>query len=120
MGGKSMEITCILCPVGCRLQVAVEDGQVTGVTGNGCKRGPGYALQECVAPRRMVTAVVAVANRRTPLSVKTRGLIPKSKILDCMRQLSLLTLRAPVRMGDVVCPDVCGTGVDVIATKTVE
>ena len=25
-----------------------------------------------------------------------------------------------VHMGDVVCADVCGTGVDVIATKTVE
>ncbi|MEA5014797.1 MAG: DUF1667 domain-containing protein [Candidatus Limiplasma sp.] len=115
-----MEITCILCPVGCRLQVALEDGKVTEVAGNGCKRGHGYALQECVAPRRMVTAVMAVENRKTPLSVKTRTLIPKTRIFDCMRQLSMLSLRAPVRMGDVVCADVCGTGVDVVATKTVE
>ena len=115
-----MEITCINCPVGCRLQVAVEDGKVTGVAGNACRSGYHYALQECVAPRRMVTAVVAVANRKTPLSVKTRAMIPKTKILDCMRQLAMLSLYAPVRMGDVVCADVCGTGVDVIATKTVE
>ncbi|NLV57389.1 MAG: DUF1667 domain-containing protein [Clostridiales bacterium] len=115
-----MEITCINCPVGCRLQVTVENGKVTNVAGNGCKSGYHYALQECVAPRRMVTAVMTVANRKTPLSVKTKTMIPKTKILDCMRQLSALSLNAPIRMGDVVCPDVCGTGVDVIATKTVE
>jgi len=73
-----------------------------------------------VAPARMVTAAVPVADRRTPVSVKTRTPIPKEQIFPCMKQLSALVLKAPVRMGDVVLPDVCGTGVDVIATKTVE
>lgn len=115
-----MEITCINCPVGCRMQVTVENGTVTSVTGNSCARGLAYAKQECVAPQRMVTAVVTVENRDMPVSVKTRTPIPKSRIFDCMKQLAALRLTAPVHMGDVVCPDVCGTGVDVIATKTVE
>ena len=112
-------ITCINCPVGCRMQVTVEDGKVTGVTGNSCKRGYDYALQESVAPQRMVTAVVTVEGSAAPVSVKTRTPIPKERIFDCMAQLAKLKLRAPIRMGDVVCPDVCGTGVDVIATKSV-
>lgn len=114
------QITCINCPVGCRLQVTIEEGQVTKVEGQGCKRGETYAHQECIAPARMVTAAVPVADRTVPVSVKTRTPIPKELIFDCMQQLSRLVLTAPVRMGDVVLPDVCGTGVDVIATKTVE
>ena len=58
------QITCINCPVGCRLQVVVENGEVKSVTGNSCNRGITYAKQECVAPRRMVTAVVPVEDRR--------------------------------------------------------
>ena len=30
------QITCINCPVGCRLQVVVENGEVKSVTGNSC------------------------------------------------------------------------------------
>ncbi len=114
------QITCINCPVGCRLQVTLEEGQVVAVEGHGCKRGETYARQECVAPARMVTAAVPVAGRKTPVSVKTRIPIPKEQVFPCMQQLAKLALQAPVRMGDVVLADICGTGVDVIATKTVE
>ena len=114
------QITCINCPVGCLMTVTVEDGKVTSVTGNTCKRGVAYAEQECVAPQRMVTAVVTVQGRKTPVSVKTRTPIPKKDIFACMKQLAALTIEAPVHMGDVVCANVCESGVDVIATKTVE
>ena len=113
-------ITCISCPVGCRMTVQVEDGAVVSVAGNTCKRGETYARQECVAPERMVTAVIPVEGSAMPLSVKTRTPIPKAKIQDCMAALAGVKLSAPVAMGDVVLPDVCGTGVDVIATKSVE
>ena len=112
-------ITCINCPVGCRMTVVVEDGVVKSVTGNTCKRGERYAQQECVAPERMVTAVVPVEGSFMPLCVKTRSPIPKKQIQACMAALSRLQLKAPIAMGDVVLPDVCGTGVDVIATRSV-
>ena len=112
-------ITCISCPVGCRMTVQVEGGEVVSVAGNTCKRGETYARQECVAPERMVTAVIPVAGSPMPLSVKTRTPIPKAKIQDCMAALAKVQLTAPIAMGDVVLPDVCGTGVDVIATKAV-
>ena len=114
-----MEITCINCPVGCRLDVTLENGQVISVTGNTCKRGETYARQECVDPQRMVTAVIPVAGSAVPLSVKTRTPIPKKRIADCMRALSEVRITAPVAAGSVVLADVCGTGVDVIATKSV-
>lgn len=113
-------ITCISCPVGCRMTVVIEGGQFVSVSGNTCKRGEVYARQECIAPQRMVTAVIPVKGAAMPLSVKTRTPIPKDKINACMQALSRLEIAAPVHAGDVVLPDVCATGVDIIATKTVE
>ena len=114
-----MEITCINCPVGCRLTVELEDGKVVSVTGNTCPRGAVYAKQECVDPLRMVTAVVPVSGSKAPVSCKTRTPIPKKLIAECMKQLAALELTAPVAAGSVILADVCGTGVDVIATKSV-
>ena len=76
-------ITCINCPVGCRMTVTLENGAFVSVRGNTCKRGESYARQECVAPLRMVTAVVPVSGSAAPLSVKTRTPIPKEKIRAC-------------------------------------
>ncbi len=112
-------ITCINCPVGCRMTVNVENGAVVSVTGNSCKRGVTYAAQESTAPMRMVTAVAPVQGCNMPVSVKTRTPIPKGKIADCMQAIMALRLATPIAMGDVVIANVCGTGVDVIATKTV-
>ena len=114
-----MEITCINCPVGCRLAVELENGQVVSVTGNTCPRGVTYAKQECVDPLRMVTAVVPVKGSAAPLSVKTKNPIPKKEIANCMKELAAAELVAPIAAGTVVVANVCGTGVDVIATKSV-
>lgn len=113
------QITCINCPVGCRMTVVTEGDQVISVTGNSCNRGLVYAKQECTAPLRMVTASLPVEGRKTPLSVKTRSPIPKQRIFDCMAELGKLRLQPPVQAGQVICPDVCGSGVDVIATRSV-
>ena len=114
------QLTCIGCPMGCQLTATIENGVVTTVTGNTCKRGEKYAQQECIAPERMVTAVVPVAGRAMPVSVKTRSPIPKKEIVHCMQQLAQAHVVAPVHAGDVIVPNVCNSGVDVIATKTVE
>ena len=110
-------ITCINCPVGCRVTVKLENGQPVSVSGNTCPRGDTYARQEVVQPMRMVTAVVPMAGTGLPLSVKTRTPIPKAKIPACMEALAGVELHAPVEAGAVVLADVCGTGVDVIATR---
>jgi len=110
-------ITCINCPVGCRMQVTLEDGAVKSVTGHMCKRGLTYADQEAINPLRMVTAVVRVKGSPMPLSVKTKTPIPKAKIFDCMKEIESLKVAKPVKMGQVLISDVCGSGVPVVATK---
>ncbi len=112
-------ITCINCPVGCRMEVSHEGEHVLSVSGNTCKRGDAYARQECVSPLRMVTAVAPVRDREMPVSLKTRTPIPKKMIDECMRAVMEKPFEAPIQAGDVLIANVCNTGVDVIATKAV-
>ena len=50
------ELTCIGCPMGCRLTAEFNGTEVTEVTGNGCAVGARYAREELTNPKRMVTA----------------------------------------------------------------
>ena len=85
--------TCICCPLGCRIEVALdENGQVSEVSGYTCKRGADYAAQRPV---------------------------PKAAMKDVLAAVAALRLDAPVAAGDVLIEDVCGTGVAVVATKSV-
>ncbi len=110
-----MRLICINCPKGCELDVAV-DGEKVTVSGHGCPRGEAYGRAEATNPMRMVTGLVKVAGSRRPLPVKTRTAIPKARIFDVTNLLANTTVVPPKRLGDVIIPDVCGTGVDVVAT----
>lgn len=112
--------TCICCPLGCRVEVTLdENGQVAEVSGYTCKRGADYAAQEAVAPERMVTAVLPVEGCLEPVSVKTASPVPKARVADVLAACLSARLAAPVAAGDVIVADACGTGVDVVATKSV-
>lgn len=114
------ELICIGCPMGCQLRVTLKDGKPDEVTGNTCPRGAEYAVKELTDPRRIVTSTVKLtgsSHRCVP--VKTKSDIPKAKIFDCMSAIKALTVETPVHAGDVVLANVVGTGVDVIAVKTI-
>lgn len=113
-------LTCINCPLGCQITAVLKGKEVVSVTGNNCKRGENYARTELTDPRRTVTSTVRVYNGTTDaVSVKTERDIPKEKIFDVISELSKITVNAPVKIGDIIVKDVCGTGVNVIATKNV-
>ena len=114
------ELTCIGCPMGCQITVELEGTEILSVTGNTCAIGDRYARNEVIHPERTVTSTVVVEGGSHPrLSVKTAGNIPKDKIFDCIREINAVRVKAPVKIGDVVVPNVAGTGVNVIATKNI-
>lgn len=114
-------LTCIGCPLGCTVEVTTENGQILSVTGNTCKRGEDYARKEVTNPTRIVTTTVRVSGGRLPVvPCKTGSDIPKDRIFDCVRALRDLTVAAPIHIGDILLPDVCGTGVDIITTADME
>ena len=113
------QIVCINCPLGCRVTVTMEGTEIKKIEGNTCKRGEAYARQEVLSPVRVITAVLPVEGSDVPVSVKTAAPVPKSKIFECMDVMGKTHLKAPIHMGDVVVSDILGTGVNVVATKSV-
>lgn len=118
---RDQKLTCIGCPLGCSISVSLSDNEeVSEITGNTCKKGEEYARKEVTNPSRVVTSIVKINNGDVNMvSVKTAEDIPKGKIFDCMEALKKVTVTAPVQIGEVIIKNVCGTGVDVIATKKV-
>ena len=115
-----IELTCIGCPLGCPLTVTLEGKEVTNVTGNTCPKGAIYAKKEVTNPTRIVTSTVRVSGGLTQMvNVKTASDIPKGKIFECVEALRDVVVTAPVKIGDVILPNVAGTGVDIIAARNV-
>ncbi len=115
------ELTCIGCPMGCILNVKIENGRVESVTGHTCPRGEQYARKEVVNPTRIVTSTVSVQNGNLPVvSVKTDRDISKNKIKECINALRDITVKAPVNIGDIIVHNVADTGCNIISTKKID
>ena len=112
--------TCIVCPVGCSLQVEEQDGKVLNISGNRCPKGHGYALQEMTAPVRNIATSIRIKGGELPLaSVRLSAPIPKKDIFRGMEEIRKVTIHAPVHIGDVAVRHLLGTEVDVVVTKNV-
>lgn len=112
------KLTCIECPIGCEIEVVVENGVAVSVTGNGCLRGKTYAQNEVVCPKRVVTSTVR-AKDGTLVPVKTAEPIRKSEIFNVMNKINAATCVLPVKIGDVIIADVCD-GVPLVASGNME
>ncbi len=113
--------TCIVCPNGCEVEAEYEGKKVFSVTGNLCPKGKDYVTQELVDPRRTIASSVRVTGGAMPLaSVRLTRAIPKDRIFDVMREINSVVLAAPVKIGDIVIPNVLGLDSDVIVTKNID
>ncbi|MCD7875205.1 MAG: DUF1667 domain-containing protein [Acidaminococcaceae bacterium] len=121
MAVETRIMNCIMCPLGCEMTVTIEDDAVTGVTGNTCPRGPKYAHDEVVAPKRMLTSTVRVNGGLLPLvPVVSKTTLPKERILDCAAALRQVIVDAPVSEGQVIVENILGLGVDIVASRSME
>lgn len=119
------QMTCIICPMGCSMEVRIEhDGlgkRVLSVRDNGCPRGEQYAFKEVRHPTRTLTTTVAVKNGEAPLvPVKTSAEIPKQLLFSAMEILRRIVVDAPVSCGQIIIKDLLGTSVAVTACADVE
>ena len=113
------ELICISCPLGCQLSVDVSDGKPVSVSGNQCKRNR-YAESEILNPRRILTTTIRIKGGVvSQLPVRTKQPISKDLMMQAMRELRKYEVNAPVELGEVIVSDLLGTGVDVIASRTV-
>jgi len=107
------ELTCIVCPRGCKLQV---DEVTFQVTGNSCSRGVEYGAQEVRDPQRTLTTTVILEEAvRKRLPVKTDRTIQKSMMAACAAATNGIVATAPIKVGDIIIENLLGTGANLIA-----
>ncbi|MDO4489846.1 MAG: DUF1667 domain-containing protein [Lachnospiraceae bacterium] len=110
-------IICITCPKGCHLQV--DENNDYAVTGNNCPRGAEYGRNELLHPVRVITSTVHITGASIPrLPVKTDKPLPKEHMFDCMEIINGLRVQSPVQVGQILAENLFGTGVNLVAAKT--
>jgi len=111
------KLICIVCPIGCRLTLSgtVDDLKVEG---NLCPRGIPYAHEEITNPTRMVCTTVKIEGGiHSVVPVKTDRPIPDKYKMEVVKEVNKITLKSPVKMGDVVISNLFGTGVNIVAER---
>ena len=115
------KITCIICPIGCKILVKIEGRECKIIGGNKCKEGVDYARNEALDPRRVLTTSVLVEGGDWPLvSVKTSDPVPKEKVFSVLKEIKKTVVNAPVKSGQTIIKNIANTGIDIVATKKVE
>lgn len=122
----TLQFNCTTCPSECLLTVEVErdaDGhvaEVSSVTGNNCPRGDKFAHQELTCPMRVLTTTVAISGGdERLLPVRTAEAIPLELHAQAMALIRGLVVNAPIRMGDVILPNLIDTNINLIASMDV-
>ncbi len=114
---KRVNVTCVICPKGCRMMVDPATGTVEG---NGCARGKAYALDEVHDPKRIVTTTVRT-NSTFPeamLPIRSNKPVPRRMLFQIVAETERICVELPVLMGQTIIPNVCGSGADLIASRS--
>lgn len=116
---EERKFICVSCPLGCGLTVSLDDaGEVTKVEGNTCPRGASYARSEVKDPRRVFASTVRVKGGKLPVCpIRSKTPAPKGKLSEIAEAVARLNVEAPVSIGQVLIHNVCGTDVDIVASR---
>jgi CxxC motif-containing protein len=115
----SKEIICIMCPLGCRMELKVNGEEVVEIAGNKCQKGEKHAHQELFFPGRVLTTTVRTTYPEAPLlPVKSDNLIPKGKLIECMHVIAKQVVSGPIQQGEVLIENILGLEVNIIASRS--
>lgn len=124
---ETLQFNCTTCPSECLLTVEVERDangaavEVRSVTGNDCPRGDKFAHQELTCPMRVLTTTVAVSGGdEALLPARTAEAIPLELHAKAMDLIRGLVVKAPIRMGDVVLPNLLDTDINLVASMDID
>ena len=121
MAAEKKHFVCVVCPIGCEIDVVHDGSKIISIEGSKCKKSEEFVSQELIEPMRILTTSVRIQGSRWPvIPVRTDKSVPKRLFPRIMRQLRRVKLQAPVNMLDVVVNDVDGKGTNIIATRTMQ
>jgi CxxC motif-containing protein len=113
-------IICIGCPLGCHVTLNVDKkGEIEALTGNQCKEGREYVMAEFRAPVRVFTATLLSEKGGRLLAVRTNKPVHKGQLKELMLALSKLRFTAPIKTGQILIPNILGTGADLVASSSI-
>jgi len=112
------KVICVGCPLGCRTTLRIDHhGDVVKITGYKCKEGRQYVVEEYRSPVRIFTATILTEKSAKPLlPVRTNRPILKSKLKEATLAIARVKAKPPVRVGQVILPNLLNSGADVVAT----
>ncbi len=111
--------TCVICPIGCEIDVEENGDKVISMKGNKCARGKEFVIQELKEPMRVLTTTVRIKGAEfNMLPVRTDKPIPKRLIPITMEDLAKIEVNAHVKMYKVIVKNIAGTKVNIIATRS--
>ena len=116
----TIEMKCKVCPIGCELIIKEDKSDPSGysVEGNSCNRGNDFGIKEITEPSRILTGRVLLKDgAMSRLPVKTTGVVPKSKVDQCMEIFNSTEATAPIKKGDIIIKNILGLGVDVVSAR---
>jgi CxxC motif-containing protein len=118
MTAEKTHFVCVVCPIGCEIDVVHDGSKIISMEGNKCEKSKEFVSQELIEPMRILTTTVRIEGSRWPvIPVRTDKAVPKRLFPQVMKRLRRITLQAPVNISDVVVRDILRTGANVIATR---
>lgn len=115
------EIICVICPNSCRLSVWRDKEGELHVKGNQCPRGLTYGKSEYTNPVRMLITTMRIEGGALPvIPVRSTHPIPKQHLLRAIKVVNDVVCHAPIKMGETVIKNIMGTGIDVIASRSMD
>ena len=121
MDVEKKHFTCVICPIGCEIDVELQGSDVASMTGDKCARGKEFVLQELEEPMRILTTTVRIKGAKwAMLPVRTDKPIPKRLLFRVIKELADIELQAPVKVSDAIIKDIAGTGANIIATRNMK
>ncbi|MGB9843513.1 MAG: DUF1667 domain-containing protein [Caldisericia bacterium] len=110
------EITCIICPVGCKILV---DGNK--ISNYKCKRGLNYVKDELKNPKRNITTTIKAINlSKRRVAVKLDKEIPKEILFDVLTEIKKVKIDKKVKREEVIKENILNLGVNLVSQETVE
>lgn len=119
---EKIMLCCTTCPSECVITVIKEGSITLSIEGYTCERGLKFAQKELTAPERTLTStmVVVLGQQEFLVPVKSAKPIPKKSLLAAMNEIKKCKLEHSCKRGDILIPDICGSGVDIVACKSIK
>jgi CxxC motif-containing protein len=94
---------------------------VKEIQGTLCSRGLEFIRQEATCPVRILFTVVPIegASAICVLPIRSDKPVPKQLLERSLKELSIVNVKAPIKVGDIIVKDLLGQGFDMIASRTV-